>query len=525
MFKSIKSQIVFATSLIIIVILGTASYFVIDQKVKEINQDIFNKAVSFAELTHERVISNYESNYKSKAYAHFDRELADIYRLNTDIIGLEVVNYSGDKLYSSDSFKDKTSVSAQETERIQAVYPSVKTKKDGRIVYLEKTDDKIRFTNFNGRDVRPIGSSEQILDVYFPFRDQNNSLRSYSIHYKVSYAALNSKIRETVTNISIIAIFGIIIALYIGGIVAGRITAPIKKLTEGASKIGRGDLKTRIQVKSKSEVGKLANTFNQMAKDLEESTKAKIEKEKLTRELELAGEIQMELLPKEFPTISNLDIAASLVSAEEVGGDCYDFIKIDEDKLLLYIGDVTGHGVPAGLVSAINNALVPAFLDQYKETSDLIIHLNKILKQKTRPNVFMTMVMAVWSIQNSDIRFTQSGHDPILHFKSTDKTIKELNSGGMALGMIEDLSKIAKTETVSVEANDILVFYTDGIPEAWKNEKENYGMDRFKESIKKHSALTTAQEIHDGIISDVRIFMGDYPQADDITLIVVKCTK
>lgn len=525
MFRSVKSQIVFATSLIIILILGASSYFVIDQKIKEINQDIFTRAVSFAELTHERVVTNYENNYEKQAFAHFDRELAEIYSLNLDVTGLAIHNYNGDKLYVDPKIEEHhTDIYDEDYERIQAVYPSVKTKKTERVIYIEKVNGDTRYTNFNGRDVDSVGNTEQIEDVYYPFRDPNDSLRSYSVHYHVSYDSLASRVRETAINIGVVALFGIIIALYIGGIVAGRITSPIKKLTEGANKIGSGDLKTRIQVKSKSEVGMLANTFNKMAEDLEKSTEAMVEKEKLTRELELAGEIQKELLPTELPKINNLDIAASLVSAEEVGGDCYDFIKIDEDKLLFYIGDVTGHGVPAGLVSAINNALVPAFMDQYHETNDLIIHLNRILKQKTRPNVFMTMVMAVWSAEKADLRFTQAGHDPIMHFKAIDKSVNELAAGGMALGMIDDLSNITKQESVAIAANDVLVFYTDGIPEAWKNEKENYGMDRFKASVQKNSMLPTAQQIHDGIVKDVREFMGAYPQADDITLIVVKRT-
>ena len=136
----------------------------------------------------------------------------------------------------------------------------------------------------------------------------------------------------------------------------------------------------------------------------------------------------------------------------------------------------------------------------------------------------MTRVMAVWSAQKGDLRFTQAGHDPIMHFKAVDKSVAELAAGGMALGMVPDLSNIVKQDSIPVAANDVLVFYTDGIPEAWKNDKENYGMERFKASVQKNSALKTAQEIHDGIIKDVREFMGNFPQADDITLIVVKRT-
>ncbi len=484
--------------------------------------DIFQSAVSYSELTHERVINNYESNYVQQAFAHFDREMADIYSFNEDVQSISIFNYLGEVLYRpKDEAFDK--LSQEDLERVQAVMPSVTTK-NGRVVYLDKDEDEIRYTNFNGRSVEPITATEQIVDIIYPFRDPNNALRSFSIRYRVSYEALIDRIRETRNNMLIIAAFGIVIALFIGGIIAGKITSPIKILSEGVAKIGAGDLTTRVAVRSKSEIGRLADTFNQMAQDLEKSTQDLVEKEKLTRELELAGEIQKELLPANLPQIQNLDIAASLVSATEVGGDCYDFLPLDENNIIFYISDVTGHGVPAGLVSAINNALVPAFMNQYQTTNELITHLNWILKMKTRPNVFMTMVMAHWHVQEGKLGFTQAGHDPILHFKASEQSITELSTGGMALGMIEDISKVVKTDEVVLEVGDVVIMYTDGIPEAWKTDTEIYGMDRFKQSVVSNSKLATAQAIHDGIIKDVREFMGDFPQADDITLIVAKKT-
>ncbi len=523
MLKSVKSQIVLGTSMVIIAVLAASTYFIISQKTQEISLDIFNNAVSFSELTHERIISNYENNYVQQAFAHFDREMADIYGLNEDIPAISIFNYIGESLYRPDTeLFDK--LSNEDLERIQAVMPSVKTNK-GRMIYLDKADGEVRYTNFNGRTVEPINASERIKNIVYPFRDSNNALRSFSVLYRVTYDALTERVSATRNNMLILAAFGIVIALFIGGIIAGKITSPIKTLTEGAVKIGSGDLATRIEVKSKSEIGQLADTFNRMAADLEVSTQQMVEKEKLTRELELAGEIQMELLPSQVPQVKGLDIAASLVSAEEVGGDCYDFLMLEDGNMIFYIGDVTGHGVPAGLVSAINNALVPAFMEHYQTTQELITHLNRILKAKTRSNVFMTMVMAHWYVNESKIGFTQAGHDPIVHFKASDKTISELSTGGMALGMVPDIAPIVKTDFVQMEMGDIAVLYTDGIPEAWQTDTESYGMDRFKESIIKNSQLTTAQEIHDGLIKDVRDFMGDFPQADDITLIVVKKTS
>ncbi len=614
-------------------------------------------AMGFSEMASDRIVENYEQNYIQKAYAHFNREMAEIYRLNEDISSVNIYDYKGKNLYNSakktfdqlaqnipeemlhlpaeeikhriEEFDERTlmaehlpeemhppqeghegeprdrpegenlmanlpdnpenenhhpkeghdedpnkltanlgeslqeeghpeehppgppieeqneikalkkltskdlgathsaaskKLSSEDLERVQAVYMSLKTK-EGKIVYIDKSEDEVRFTNFNGRTVKPVTESTQIVDIIYPFKDSNNALRSYSIRYGVSYKTLTDRVAKTRNNMMVLAIFGIAIALFIGEIIARKITEPISALTEGVEKIGEGNLSVQISVKSKSEIGKLASTFNKMAQDLKKNTDDLITKEKMTHELELAGEIQRELLPKNPPKIKNLDIAASLDSAEEVGGDCYDFLEIDKENLIFYIGDVTGHGVPAGLVSAINNALVPAFLSHYKTTDGLITHLNEILKLKTRPNVFMTMVMAHWHIKENKLGFTQAGHDPILHFDSAKKTISEMATGGMALGMVEDISKIVKTEHIKMNVNDVAVLYTDGIPEAWQNKDETYGMDRFKESVAKHSGLKSAQAIHDAVVKDVRDFMGDYPQADDITIIVVKRTS
>lgn len=521
MLRSVKSQIIFATSLIIIVILGVTAYLVIEQKTKEINHDIYTKAVSFAELTHERVVSNYENNYLESAFAHFDREMADIYSLNEDITGVSIYNYSGETLYQKE---ERGALTEKDLDRIQAIYPSVKTDKN-RVVYLEKSgeDSHWHFISLNGQTAPPISNTEQILNVVYPFRDQSNITRNYSVSYGVTYEALLQRVRDTAMRIILIAVVGVLIALFIGYLVAHRITSPIQALTLGAAKIGSGDFTTRIPLRSKSEVGMLAETFNHMAADLEESTKAKIEHEKVAKELELAAKIQMELLPKTLPVIENLDIAASLNAATEVGGDCYDFIPVPATgNLLFYIADVTGHGVGAGLVSAINNALVPSLMDHYNNTKDIVNELNKILTMKTAPNIFVTSCMALWDTAKGILQFTQAGHDPILHYQAATDTVKELAHGGLAMGMMPDISARLTTEEVTSQPDDVFVLYTDGIPEAWKNETENYGMERLKEAVRKNCRDNSARQIHDAILTDVRAFMGDYPQADDITLLVVK---
>lgn len=523
MFRSVKSQITVAITLIILVVLGATAYLVIDQKTREINQDIFSKAVSFAELTHERLIRNYEENYSQGVFVNFNREIADIYALDEDITGVIIYNNAGTELYRDPDLISRN-LTDEGLERIQAVFPSVKIKGDGRIIYLDKTRGYIRYANNNGQSVLPVGSGEQIDNVIYPFQDQNNISRSFSIEYEVTYDALFQRVRETTMQIIIIAAIGLVVAIFVGYLVAYKITVPIHALTQGAKKIGSWDLKTRIDVQSKSEIGVLAKTFNKMAADLELSIRAMAKHEQTAKELELAAEIQQEFLPKELPKIKNLDIAASLVAATEVGGDCYDLIPVEKgEKLLFYVADVTGHGVGAGLVSAINNALVPSLLDHYESTKDIVVHLNKVLKLKTASNIFVTSVMVLWDNEESAFEFTQAGHDPILHYKASENSVIELPHGGVALGMIEEIEPKLNTHKVLFQKGDVLVLYTDGIPEAWNNNKEHFGMGRLREVIKRHAKTgASAQVIHDEIIKEVKEFMGDFPQADDITLLVVK---
>ncbi|MDH5597320.1 MAG: SpoIIE family protein phosphatase, partial [Candidatus Peregrinibacteria bacterium] len=436
MLRSVKSQIILATSAIIIVILGAAAYLVTDQEIRDINQDIFSEAVNFAELTSERIIDNYESNYLEQSFVNFEREMAEVYRLNQDVSGLAILDYSGQKLYVDvveDHLSESGQMAAQDLERVQAIYPSVRIKNGGRVVYLEKREGEMRFTNLNGNEVEPVTNREQIADIFYPFRDPNDALRSYAVHFDITYDSLVERVQKTIIRMSATAGAGILFALIIGYLLAGGITKPIRSLTEGAAALGRGDLKTRIPLKSKNEVGMLANTFNRMAEDLERSTEERVAHEKVAKELELAAEIQRELLPTKLPEIKGLDLAASLNAATQVGGDCYDFIERPaKGDLLFYIADVTGHGVGAGLVSAINNALIPSLMDHYDTSHDIVTHLNVLLKLKTSPNIFVTLVMAIWNPENSTLEYTQAGHDPILHFKAKDGSVDELAKGGIA---------------------------------------------------------------------------------------------
>lgn len=258
-----------------------------------------------------------------------------------------------------------------------------------------------------------------------------------------------------------------------------------------------------------------------MAADLDISTKALVYKERVGKELELATKIQSNLIPKEIPKVEGLDISAGIMPAEEIGGDAYDFLFSDDDNLMFYLGDVTGHGVPSGLLVSIANAM---FFEQVKlgNIKDIIVNVNRVIKAKSPANMFITLCLLNWDQKNKNLTYVSAGHERMINYKASDKSISLMEGGGMALGMFPDIEKMSKIQDAPLETGDCLVVYSDGIPEAWKNPKEQYGMDRFQEAVKKYGHLDTALAIRNAILQDVKEFIGDYKRADDITLMIMK---
>jgi serine phosphatase RsbU (regulator of sigma subunit) len=117
-----------------------------------------------------------------------------------------------------------------------------------------------------------------------------------------------------------------------------------------------------------------------------------------------------------------------------------------------------------------------------------------------------------------------AGHEQMIHYHAKDKKVTLTPAGGLALGMFQDVGKLLKLQEVEMEKDDVLVMYSDGIPESWKNEKEMYGMGRFKRAVNDYSDLPSAIAIRNALLADVKEFSGKYKQMDDITLIVLKKT-
>lgn len=527
--QSLKTQFSFVIAILVVAIISLNAYFFIKTKSEELKSDIYKNAVSFANLTVKPVMDAYYLFFQSKSYVPFISHIKEILKLNNDIARIRLVSYpskSGQQSQSLvkydtnipdsdiESQLDKTTITDPILlEQIRFRYPTFRLA--GSDMVYGRTESG--FVDLRGNSISSFVGDQEIENVVFPYTDN-----VFSVIYDVSYANLSRRIQQTTLNVSIFAILAILVGIAVSFLLAHHITDPIKILTRNVLKIAKGDLTQKISLKSHNEIGILAETFNEMTDDLAKYQQDLVEKEKMNQEIQLAAEIQQNLLPKKLPAVSGIDIAAGVHPAVAVGGDVYDFIEMHNGDLLFFIGDVTGHGIPASLIASITNTLIFTLQHASGIPRDIALLANEVLYSKTKKDMFVTMIIARWEKQEERVRYTCAGHDQIIHYHANTKKASLEPKGGVALGLVPDVSGQLEDRIVTLESGDFLLFYSDGIPEALNPELRRFSMERFVQVVEKYGESPSAQEMYDRIIQETQHFMRGYPQADDITLIVVR---
>lgn len=246
---------------------------------------------------------------------------------------------------------------------------------------------------------------------------------------------------------------------------------------------------------------------------------------KLRSEVEIASEIQKHILDKEEVIVPSLEIAMATTPATEVGGDSYDIIEWKDKNYYVYVGDVTGHGVPSGFVMMTVNALISALSLGELNGATILANTNRILKPRVKQNMMMSAVMLRWDAEKKAMYYTGAGHEFILVYKAKEQKVYKVKTGWVALGMVRDSSKILKEQQIAFDPEDVIILYTDGITEAHYRSEQNgilFWVDRIVESIMK-CGRRDAATIFRQITIDLSAFMWyKHKQYDDITLIVAR---
>ena len=249
------------------------------------------------------------------------------------------------------------------------------------------------------------------------------------------------------------------------------------------------------------------------------------EKKRLDHDLAIARDIQRILLPAEAPIVNGFEISGMNVPARQVSGDYFDYIKVDDERLGVAIADVSGKGIPASLIMAICRSVLRSQAIGNSSPADVLQKVNRQLYPDIKEDMFISMAYLVLDHVRGGVTLARAGHDAPLLYQQKAQNVTPLKTPGMVVGIDSGdvFDRLTTDVAVSLERNDCILLYTDGITEALDNEGNEFGLERTIGSVQS-SAKEGAQAIVTRLIDDLRNFVGSTPQNDDITMIAIRKT-
>jgi len=383
---------------------------------------------------------------------------------------------------------------------------------------------------FNNTEVyiayAPVSSLNWSFAVSMPVKEILAPVRKTEEKIGLETVRTSTRIAEQ-TNL-VLTIVALLFCILLAGVIflswrlARIITRPVDALKAGATELGAGNLDYRVDIGTGDEFEDLAVSFNTMAGDLRTSIdnlrRTTAEKERYTKELEIAKEIQDTFLPESTPDIPGIGIAAATIPAMEIGGDFYDFISLGEGRWGITMADVSGKGISAALFMALSRTLLHVSGGTSSDPTSTVRQANQWIYEDGRSSMFVTVFYSVLDPAGMRFSYVNAGHNPPLLVRGDG--VEELGgSRGIALGVVPDVS--IASSSLDLRHGDLLVLYTDGVTEAFNEINKAFGEERLRDYLRS-SRAKPARAVLDGLIAEIRRFTGTAAQSDDITLVVVK---
>lgn len=250
------------------------------------------------------------------------------------------------------------------------------------------------------------------------------------------------------------------------------------------------------------------------------------EKERLTRELEIARDIQLQFLPKTIPKLPGYQIAAYCQPAWEVGGDYFDYFEMDDNKLGFAIGDVSNKGVSAAFFMTLVKGFLKALATERQNPLDILCRTNQLFYKNVERGHFISMIFGILDGNTGEYKFARAGHNPILMLVGQSTKGEWFTPKGVGIGLLPDekFREIIVEENIRLYPQDVLVLYTDGYPEAMNNRSQEFGEENLQKIIAE-AREKSPEEIIRHLETQIKRWMGPRPPLDDRTIIVIKRDK
>ena len=269
-------------------------------------------------------------------------------------------------------------------------------------------------------------------------------------------------------------------------------------------------------------IGTFAVSYHTMRLNLKESYRIQLERERLRSELETAREVQMGLMPSAAPDLPGYDIAGVCLPATEVGGDYYDYIRIDgeDNALAIAVADVSGKGMQAAMTAVMISGMLHAEAIQSNNAAEVLIRVNRPLHRKSDRRMFAAMLFGILDPGEKEFSFTNAGQMPPLLLRAGKVAAISSHGPRLPLGATAEVNYARKT--LELSSGDQLLLYTDGINEARNGDRILFGEERLQEALVASVRAPTAAAALEVIQAHIREFTGEEPPHDDITMVLVR---
>ena len=289
----------------------------------------------------------------------------------------------------------------------------------------------------------------------------------------------------------------------------------LQRINDTLGRITKGDLNVTVDVRSNREFSSLSDDINSTVATLKRyiaEAAARIDKE-----LEYAKQIQLSALPTNFPEHEDFEIYAQMIAAKEVGGDFYDFYKLDDTTVAFLVADVSGKGIPAAMFMMTAKTIIKDLAESGMVVNDIFTKANEKLCENNESGMFVTAWMGILDLATGKLQYANAGHNPPL-IKKANGDFEYLKSrAGFVLAGMEGVRY--RVGELILRPGDRVFLYTDGVSEATNSENQLYGEERLLNFMNRNSTVD-ATALLPGLKANIDAFVGDAPQFDDITMLM-----
>lgn len=343
----------------------------------------------------------------------------------------------------------------------------------------------------------------------------NSTPRSLASQLLSASADLNAAVWA-----SLIGVTGLLSSIYVVAVLMAlsmiySLSRAVNRLSHATDAVLAGDFSQRIPVRRQDQIGELQRSFNDMTRNLESLIGTAAQKELLEKELEIARDLQESLLPATVPASDRVEFSTLFEPSAAIGGDYFDILRIDDDRLAVVIADVSGHGLPTGLRMAMLKAALVILVEEKKPPSEILRRLNAMVRAEGRQRFFVTATIAVIDFRRDTLQITNAGHPPTYLLR--DGAVDEIILAGSPLGALDENYQ---QRELTLRAGDVAVWLSDGLIEANNGDDEPFGYEATVTALE--GSAHSAREVRDRLLAAVERHAGGEPPEDDRTLVAMR---